>query len=81
MKNNSYIFTFTSFDIVNENSKIIGHRKVVSDATYSKLYKSNFIGLSTVIVNKKIFPKLKFPDLKTQEDFALWLFYLEKVLN
>ena len=60
MKNKSYIFTFTSFDIVNENNKIISHRNVVNDATYSELYKSNFIGLSTVIVNKKIFPKLIF---------------------
>ena len=76
MKNKSYVFTFTSFDIVNENNKTISHRNVINDATYSELYKSNFIGLSTVIVNKKVFPKLKFPNLKTQEDFALWLYLL-----
>lgn len=78
MKKKSYIFTFTSYGIMDENDKIICNRNVVKDATYSELYKSNFIGLSTVIVNKKLFPNLRFPDLKTQEDYALWLYLLRK---
>ena len=38
-----------------KKGKIIGFRNVVKDASYEELYKSNFIGLSTVIVGKKIF--------------------------
>ncbi len=78
MKKNFCDFSFTSYEIVNEKGKIIGFRNVVKDASYEELYKSNFIGLSTVMVGKKIFSKLRFPNLKTQEDFGLWLFLLRK---
>ena len=40
---------------------------------YLNLYKSNFIGLNTGMIDNKIFPKICFPNLATQEDFALWL--------
>ena len=74
----SYLFTFTSYNLINESDKMIGVRKVFFDANYSRLIKSNFIGLSTVMLSKKIFSKVKFPILKTQEDFALWLMLLKK---
>ena len=73
MKKKSSLFTFTSYDVINENDKIIKSRKVNLDADYNKLSKSNFIGLSTVMIDKKLFSKIVFPNLKTQEDFALWL--------
>ena len=41
-------------------------------------YQKNIIGLSTVMINKKILNHIKFPDLKTQEDFAVWLNLLKK---
>ena len=73
MEKNSYHFSFTSYAVVNENGKILKERKVNHDADYSNLYKSNFIGLSTVMLNKKVLKKLIFPNLTTQEDFGLWL--------
>ena len=39
---------------------------------------SNFIGLSTVMIHKKILNKFCFPNLKTQEDFCLWLKLLKQ---
>ena len=36
------------------------------------------IGLSTVIINSKLLKFGNFPNLKTQEDYALWLKYLRK---
>ena len=48
-------------------------RKAILDANYNNLYRSNFIGLSTVMVHRNIFSKNIFPNLTTQEDFALWL--------
>ncbi len=75
---NSYSFSFTSYAVINDKDKILSYRKVISDAKYNSLVNSNFIGLSTVIVEKKLFSKIKFPNLKTQEDFALWLNLLRK---
>ena len=73
MQKNSYLFSFTSYMEVNEEGNFIRERKVYRDANYTNLYRSNFIGLSTVMINKKIFSKINFPILNTQEDFALWL--------
>ncbi len=73
MKKNAYNFSFTSYSSIDMKGKIIKHRNVSFDADYKNLYKSNFIGLSTVMIDKKILPLFKFPNLRTQEDFALWL--------
>ncbi len=73
MQKNSYYFTFTSYGIINEIDKVIEERKVFFDANYNNLYYSNFIGLNTVMIHKKLISKISFPSLKTQEDFALWL--------
>ena len=73
MQKNGFHFSFTSYGIINEQNKIIGKREVFIDANYKDLFNSNFIGLNTVMVHKKIFSKLVFPPLKTQEDYALWL--------
>jgi teichuronic acid biosynthesis glycosyltransferase TuaG len=50
-------------------------KKVISKKlnTYNTLLYNCDIGLSTVILDKKIIKKNYFPNLKTQEDFATWL--------
>ena len=73
MKKNSCHFSFTSYGIINEKNYLIGTRKVILDANYNNLYNSNFIGLNTVMIHRKLVKKIIFPNLKTQEDFALWL--------
>ena len=55
MKKNIYDFSFTSYSIIDENNKLIKHRIVNSDANYKNLYKSNFIGLNTVMIIKEFF--------------------------
>ena len=46
---------------------------------FDDLLKSCDIGLSTVMLKKNIFNKgFKFPNIKTKEDFVLWLNLLKK---
>ena len=73
MKKNSSLFSFSSYDIIDINKKILKKHFVIKDPDYKTLLNSNFIGLSTVMIHKKIYPKIIFPYLKTQEDFGLWL--------
>ena len=73
MKRNSCDFSFTSYSIIDEKNGFVMNRKVSKDADYQTLMKSNYIGLNTVIANKKILRYLYFPYLRTQEDFAVWL--------
>ena len=48
--------------------------------SYSDLLKSCDIGLSTVLLNKKIVDNNLFPSLKTKEDYVAWLKLTKKIL-
>ena len=78
MEKNSAIFSFTSYNVINHNNKISQKRIVNYDPTYDILIKKNIIGLSTVVFNRKIIHHVSFPNLKTQEDFAVWLKLLRR---
>ncbi len=79
MNKSNINFSHTSYKILNEKNKIIGERKAKDFTSIQKFAKSCDIGLSTVIIKKKILDKkLKFAKLKTKEDFVLWLRILEK---
>lgn len=73
MKNNNINFSHTSYKIINSQSKTVGYVKAKEKIQYKDLIKSCDIGLSTVICKKKIIKRKKFANLKTKEDFVLWL--------
>ena len=77
MEENFFDLTFTFYNIL-EKKKIIKAKKIFFKVDYNSLKKSNYIGLSTVIIKRKILSKIIFPNLKTQEDYALWLKLLRK---
>ncbi len=73
MKKNNLKASHTSYDLVDLDGKFIQQRKAL-DLNYSNLINSCDIGLSTVMIkNKLIFNKFLFPNLKTKEDYVLWL--------
>ena len=73
MKKNGINASHTSYTIINSNNKIIGSRNA-KDMSYKLLLKSCDIGLSTVILKKEIITsKIKFANIKTKEDYVLWL--------
>jgi teichuronic acid biosynthesis glycosyltransferase TuaG len=79
MQMNQYRITHTSFEIVGENNTIIGNRIARNFFHVNDILKSCDIGLSTVLLEKKILSKsLKFGETKTKEDFILWLKILKK---
>tara|TARA_A100001011_G_scaffold347493_1_gene384659 strand:- start:66 stop:818 length:753 start_codon:yes stop_codon:yes gene_type:complete len=82
MLNNNALISHTSYEIL-KDKKIISSRKAKDFTHLEKLLKSCDIGLSTVMVRKKVFInyKLRFPDLKTKEDFVLWINFLKKSLK
>ena len=73
MKKNGINASHTSYTIINSNNKIVGSRNA-KDMSYKLLLKSCDIGLSTVILKKEIITsKIKFANIKTKEDYVLWL--------
>ena len=73
MKKNDYDFSFTSHSILNSENKKVGKIKAKKILTYNDLIKSCDIGLSTVVIKKKIFLRYLFSKNKTKEDYSLWL--------
>ena len=80
MVKNNYQISHTSYFIINEKKKIIGQRKARDLLSINEILKSCDIGLSTVIIEKKVIIKnnIKFPKLVTKEDFVFWLTILKK---
>ena len=72
MIKNKYNITHTSYKIINHKNKIINYR-TAKNLEFRNLINSCDIGLSTVIIKRKLLNKFKFAKLKTKEDYVLWL--------
>ena len=73
MEKNNINFSHCSYNIIDEDGFKLGERKARKNLEFNRLLRSCDIGLSTVIIKKKILKKLKFPNIKTKEDFVMWL--------
>ena len=75
MKKKNIDFSFTAYEVINENKDKIGFRTAKDILSFNDLVKSCDIGLSTVVFKKKLFnnPYYRFANLKTKEDYVLWL--------
>ena len=75
MKKFNLDFSFTSYEIIDENKNFISIRNAKDIINFNKLRNSCDIGLSTVVIKKNIFDnsKYKFAKIKTKEDYVLWL--------
>lgn len=79
MIKNNVNCSHTSYETIDENDEILSFRKAKNFFNLNSLIKSCDIGLSTVIIRSKIINKsLRFPNLKTKEDFVFWLKILKK---
>ncbi len=66
-------FSHTSYTVIDENGWKLSKRKAKKKLDYQELLNSCDIGLSTVILTKKLFNRYKFSKNKTKEDYSLWL--------
>jgi len=73
MKSNNLDFLHSSYYIINEQNQRIGKMSIKKNLSYQDLLKSCDIGLSTVVVKRKILKKKLFKNLKTKENYCLWL--------
>ncbi len=71
----------TSYIIINELGKKLSLRKSKKILNFKDILNSCDIGLSTVMIDLKFLKNnnLKFPKIKTKEDYVLWLKMLKKI--
>ena len=72
MRKKNIEISHTSYEIIDDDLVIRGTRQAKL-MNYKKLIKSCDIGLSTVIIKKSLIKNLRFSNLKTKEDYVLWL--------
>ena len=73
MKKKKLNFSHSNYYIIDSKSKKIGKLKVPKEIFFEQLIKSCDIGLSTVMISKSIIDKNLFSNLKTKEDYLLWI--------
>ena len=75
MQNNNILFSYTDYDVINENNDIISTFTPRLDVcTYQDILKHNHIGCLTVIYNSEKLGKILMPTNATKrEDLACWL--------
>jgi len=74
MLKNDLKICHSAYEVIDLKNKIKNVRKSKTYSNYNQLLKSCDIGLSSVMVYRKVFSKdLIFPNLTTKEDFVLWL--------
>ena len=73
MTKNNWAISHTSYKIIDRNNIVKGIRRA-RNLSFSNLIKSCDVGLSSVVMKRSLFNnKIKFPNLKTKEDYVLWL--------
>jgi teichuronic acid biosynthesis glycosyltransferase TuaG len=70
-KKNIYV-SHTSYKIIGEKDEYISIRNA-KNLNYNQLIRSCDIGLSSVMIKKNSKINIKFPKIKTKEDYVLWL--------
>ena len=81
MLTHGYDFSHTTYQVINYEEKIVRIIRAQETLKYKKLLKSCDIGLSSVILKHKLLSDMKFPELKTKEDFVLWLNLAKKSVD
>jgi teichuronic acid biosynthesis glycosyltransferase TuaG len=74
------LFSFTNISVANDNGLIILKRQSIikHKVNYKSLLINNYIPTSTVLINKNLLCKYKFPNYRKKQDYILWLEILKK---
>ena len=79
MQNNDLAFSFTSYQIMDQDGKLT--EKVVhvpEKINYNGLLKNTIIGCLTVMLDIEKLGKVKMPNIRTRQDTATWLKILKQ---
>lgn len=79
MMDNNISFSFTEYGLIDEGGNELNKRLPIPPIVdYSFLLKNTIIGCLTVMLQKKAFNIIRMPNLKRQQDYALWLSLLRQ---
>ncbi len=73
MRSNKAVLSFTGYEKIDDNGAYIGYVGAHSTVSYKALLKSNVIGCLTAIYDTKYIGKVYMPEIRTRQDYGLWL--------
>jgi teichuronic acid biosynthesis glycosyltransferase TuaG len=79
MLDNDYAFSFTAYELIDEDGDKMD--KIVSvpqEINYHALLKNTIIGCLTVVLNRSKIGEIKMLNIRTRQDFVLWLDILKR---
>jgi hypothetical protein len=79
MQENSYAFTFTSFEYADNALNVIGVSHKPERISYWGILSGNNIGTPGVVIDTEITGKVYMPKMRESEDWALWISLINKV--
>lgn len=79
MEANGYAFTFTSYQLMQEDGKLMNRIiHAPSSLSYSDYLKNTIIGCLTVILDTQQVGKFEMPIIRSSHDMALWLLIMKR---
>lgn len=82
MKKNKHAFTYTAFETITEDGKLIQEKVAVpSRLNYKQLLKNTAIACSTVILDREMLGDFRMPLVRKGQDTATWLNLLRESVD
>jgi len=79
MEENDYAFTYTKYQLMDQDGKLLDRTiDIPNEIDYHGLLKNTIIGCLTVVINKEKTGEFSMPEIRTRQDFALWLKILKR---
>ena len=73
MNENDLAFTYSSYDLIDEDDNTLGYFKTKEQITYGEMLKTSSVGCLTAIYDTNKIGKVYMPIILKRQDYALWL--------
>jgi glycosyltransferase involved in cell wall biosynthesis len=73
MKTHKLAFTYTSYETINEEGKLIGKVSSPTNLILQDMLRNNYVGCLTAIYDTEIIGKQLMSDIRKRQDWVLWL--------
>lgn len=79
MERHGYAFTFTDYQIMQEDGSLTGKRlHMPASLTYHQYLQNTAIGCLTVVIDRQQTGDFRMPNIKSSHDMALWLLIMKR---
>ena len=79
MSKNDLAFTYSSYNLMDEEGNSLGSFKTKEKITYSEMLKTCSVGCLTAIYDTKKLGKVYMPNILKRQDYGLWLKILKEI--